>query len=311
MLLPLRGVAAAPLHLPQQNALKGGLYMAIAMAAFVSNDTLLKLLSHELPVGTLIFVRGVFASIMLFAATVFSGALPKLPLMFSGHVLLRSLTDVVSTILFISALVHMPIGNLTSVTQAAPLVVTALAAIFLKERVGWRRTAAIIAGFIGVMLIMKPNTSGFDRYSIMALVLVAGIAVRDILTRRISASVPALVVALANSVFVVAGAYGLALFEGGLVMPRGYQVIYLAAAGAFLSLGYLFMVQTLRYANISATASIRFSVVLWALLSGIVVFGELPDGYAVVGILLIVASGIYTLHREAKLKKQRTSQAAA
>jgi drug/metabolite transporter (DMT)-like permease len=304
-------VTATPVHLPQQDALKGGLYMAIAMAAFVSNDTLLKLLSHELPVGTLIFMRGVFASLLLFAATVCSGGLAKLPSMFSRNVLIRSLTDVVSTILFISALVHMPIGNLTSVTQAAPLVVTALAAIFLRERVGWRRTAAIVAGFIGVMLIMKPNTSGFDRYSIMALVLVAGIAVRDIITRRIPAAVPALVVALANSLFVVAGAYVLALFEGGLVMPQGQQMIYLAAAGVFLSLGYLFMVQTLRYADISASASIRFTVVLWALLSGIVVFGERPDRYALIGIVLIVASGIYTLHREAKLKMQRSAQTAA
>jgi drug/metabolite transporter (DMT)-like permease len=201
----------------------------------------------------------------------------------------------------------MPIGNLTSVTQAAPLVVTALAAIFLKEQVGWRRTAAIIAGFIGVMLIMKPNTAGFDRYSIMALVLVAGIAVRDIITRRIPASVPALVVALSNSLAVVAGAYLLAVFEGGLVMPRGQQLIYLAAAGAFLSLGYLFMVQTLRYSDISSSATIRFSVVLWALFSGMAVFGERPDRYALIGIVLIVASGIYTLRREAKLKKQRAA----
>jgi drug/metabolite transporter (DMT)-like permease len=303
-------VTATPVHLPRQDSLKGGLYMAIAMAAFVSNDTLLKLLSQELPVGTLIFVRGVFASLVLLAATAFSGALPKLPQMFSRNVLVRSLTDVMSTILFISALVHMPIGNLTSVVQAAPLAVTALAAIVLKERVGWRRTLAMVTGFLGVMLIMKPSTGGIDRYSVMALMVVAGVAVRDILTRRIPASVPALVVALANSIFVVVGALGLALLEGGLVIPNGYQTMHLAAAGAFLSLGYLFMVQTLRYADISASATIRFSVVLWALLSGVVIFGEWPDRYAIVGIFLIVGAGVYTLHREAKLRKQRAAQAA-
>lgn len=285
--------------------------MAIAMAAFVSNDTLLKLLSRELPVGTLIFVRGLFASAVLLAATVLAGALPRLPLMFARNVTVRSLCDVVSTVLFISALVHMPIGNLTSITQAAPLVVTALAALFLKEKVGWRRTAAIIAGFIGVMLIMKPNTAGFDRYSIMALVLVAGIAVRDIITRRIPVSVPALVVALSNSITVMTGAYVLAFFEGGLVMPDARQLAHLAGAGVFLSLGYLFMVQTLRYADISTSATIRFSVVLWALLSGMAVFGELPDRYALIGIVLIVASGIYTLRREAKLKKLKSAQPAA
>jgi drug/metabolite transporter (DMT)-like permease len=93
-------------------------------------------------------------------------------------------------------------------------------------------------------------------------------------------------------------------------MPDGYQLLYLAAAGVFLSLGYLFMVQTLRYADISASATIRFSVVLWALLSGVAIFEELPDRYAIIGILLVVGAGVYTLHREAKLKKQRNAQAA-
>ena len=99
-----------------------------------------------------------------------------------------------------------------------------------------------------------------------------------------------------------------ALFEGGLVAPNARQVLYLAVAGVFLSLGYLFMVQTLRYADISTSATIRFSVVLWALLSGITVFGDWPDRFALLGILLIVGSGIYTLRREAKLRSLRNAQ---
>jgi drug/metabolite transporter (DMT)-like permease len=300
-------VTAAPLHLPRQDALKGGVYMAIAMAGFVSNDTLIKLLSRELPVGTLIFWRGVFASLILLAALSLSGALPRLKLAGSGKVLLRSLTDCIATILFITALAHMPIANLTSISHAAPLVVTALAAIFLKEHVGWRRTTAIAVGFLGVLLITRPSSGGFDRYALMGLGVVAGVAIRDILTRRISTSVPALVVALANSTFVVAGAFALAAFEGGLELPSLQQLLYLMAAGVFLSLGYLFMVQTLRYADISASATIRFTGVLWALLSGVLVFGEIPDRLAFAGIALIVLSGIYTLHREAKLKRLRTT----
>jgi drug/metabolite transporter (DMT)-like permease len=205
----------------------------------------------------------------------------------------------------------MPIGNLTSIVQAAPLVVTALAAIFLKERVGWRRTAAIVAGFTGVVLITKPAGDSFDGYSLLPLIVVASVAVRDIITRHIPATVPVLIVALANSLMVVAGALVLALGEGGLKMPSIAQALILGAAGAFLSLGYLFMVNTLRYTDISASASIRFSVVLWALLSGILVFGERPDRLALAGIVLIVGSGIYTLHREAKLKRLRKNHTAA
>ena len=128
-------MTATPLHLPQQDVVKGSLYMAIAMAAFVTNDTLVKLLASELPVGTLVFVRGAFASVILLAATAMSGNLQKPPLIFSRDVTLRAGTDVISTLLFITALVHMPIGNLTAIVQAAPLVVTALAAI--SSRNAW------------------------------------------------------------------------------------------------------------------------------------------------------------------------------
>jgi drug/metabolite transporter (DMT)-like permease len=304
-------MTAAPLHLPQQDMVKGSLYMAAAMAAFVSNDTLMKLLASELPVGTLVFVRGAFASVILLAATAASGNLQKLPLIFSRDVTLRAGTDMISTLLFITALVHMPIGNLTAIVQAAPLVVTALAAIFLKEHVGWRRTAAIIAGFTGVVLITKPTGESFGGYSLLPLVVIASVAVRDIITRRIPVAVPVLIVALANSLMVVAGAFVLALFEGGLEVPNIGQTLILGAAGVFLSLGYLFMVNTLRYTDISASASIRFSVVPWGLLSGVLVFGERPDWLAMAGIVLIVGSGIYTLHREAKLKRLRKNHTAA
>jgi drug/metabolite transporter (DMT)-like permease len=304
-------MTATSLHLPQQDVVKGSLYMAIAMAAFVSNDTLVKLLASDLPVGTLVFIRGAFASVILLAATAVSGNLKKLPLICSRDVTLRAGTDVISTLLFITALVHMPIGNLTAIVQAAPLVVTALAVIFLKERVGWRRTAAIIGGFTGVVLITKPTGDSFDGYSLLPLIVVGSVAVRDIITRRIPIAVPALIVALANSLMVVAGAFVLAIFEGGLEVPSIGQAVILGAAGVFLSLGYLFMVNTLRYTDISASASIRFSVVPWGLLSGVLVFGERPDWLAMAGIVLIVGSGIYTLHREAKLKRLRKGHPAA
>lgn len=283
--------------------------MAIAMASFVSNDTLMKLLSPELAVGTLIFWRGVFASFILFVTLSLGRALPHLAMAASPKVLLRSLTDGIATILFMAALVHMPIANLTSINHAAPLVVTALAAIFLKEQVGWRRSSAILVGFLGVLFIAQPSSGGFDRYALMGLGVVVGVALRDIVTRRIPSSVPAPVVAFANSLLVTVAALALALIEGGLEMPRGHQLVYLIAASMFLSLGYLFMVQTLRYADVSASAPIRFSGVLWALLSGILVFGEIPGGLALAGIVLIVGSGLYTLHREAKLKRLKAAQA--
>lgn len=295
----------SPSHLPKQDTLKAALYMAIAMAAFPVNDTLMKL-SSDLPVGTLIFFRGLFASAILLTAIGWRSDIRQISHGISPMVALRALMDTVSTLLFISALMRMPIANITSITQTVPLVVTALAALFLKERVGWRRTAAIAFGFAGVTMIVKPDLARLDATTTMALLMVLTIAIRDVLTRRIRGSVPALVVALTNSVFVVAGALALSLYEGGLVIPSPGEFAMLASAGFFLSLGYLFMVQTLRYADVSASAPIRYTVVLWSLLSGIFVFKEFPDGVALIGILLVVASGLYTLHREAVMRRRTT-----
>ena len=177
---------------------------------------------------------------------------------------------------------------------------TGLAAVFLNERIGWRRTTAILIGFLGVLLIVRPagNVGGV---AVIAMVMVLTIALRDVVTRRIPGTIAVLVVALANGLCVLAGAWVLSLFEGGLRMPSATQTACLAAAGAFLALGYYFMVKTLRYASIPSSAPFRYTVVLWSLLSGAIVFGEKPDAVAGIGILLIVASGMYAIFREAFL----------
>jgi drug/metabolite transporter (DMT)-like permease len=291
--------------LPQQDAIRGGIYMAVAMAAFTANDTLVKLFGEELPVGTLVFVRGGFACLFMTAAVAWSGALAQLPQMFTGRVALRATLDTAATLLFISALVMMPIAELTAISQAAPLVSTGLAVVFLQERIGWRRTTAIATGFLGVLLIVRPR-GNVEGVAVIAIVMVLTIALRDVVTRRIPAAIPVLVVALANGLYVVAGGVLMSLFEGGLRMPSLFQTSCLGAAGLFLSLGYYFMVKTLRFASISSSAPFRYTVVLWSLLSGAVVFGERPDGVAGIGILLIVASGLYALFREAFLKHRQS-----
>jgi drug/metabolite transporter (DMT)-like permease len=290
--------------LPQQDAVRGGIYMAVAMAAFTANDTLLKLLGSELPVGTLVFVRGFFACLFMLAAAAWSQTLPQLPLMFSGRVALRAILDTAATLLFISALVLMPLAELTAITQASPLVSTGLAVAFLNERIGWRRSAAIAAGFLGMLLIVRPG-GNVQGVALLAVVMVLSIALRDIVTRRIPAGTAVLVVAMANGLYVVAGGALMSLFEGGLEMPSAYQLACLAGAGGFLALGYYFMVETIRVASIPSTAPFRYTVVVWSLLSGVIVFGEWPDAVAGVGIVLIVASGLYALFREAVLRTRQ------
>jgi S-adenosylmethionine uptake transporter len=296
-------------YLPAQSTIRAGIYMVLAMASFVTNDTFVKSLSGTVPVGEIVAIRGAFASILIAGICLWQGVLGSVQLIFSKHVLFRAMLDLVGTLLFITALMHMPIANLTSIMQAVPLVVALFAAIFLGEKVGLRRSVAIMAGIIGVLLIVKPSPSTFSIYEAFALTIVFSLAVRDIVTRRIPGHVPSQIVALANAVFVTLGGFGLALYEGFSPVSTG-QVATLAAAALFLGLGYVFMVMTLRTGELSATAPFRYSIVVFAILSGVVVFGEIPDRWAVLGIVLIVASGLYAAHREAKLSRLAKLKAA-
>lgn len=296
------------LRLPQNTALRAGLLMVCAMGSFVFNDTIVKIVGTHLPVGELIALRGIMAVAILTAICASQGLLPDLSKIRQKNVLMRSTCDLFATISFVTALVHMPIANLTSVMQAVPLAVALLSMVFLGEEVGWRRMIAIVGGFIGVLLIVKPSVSSFDLYELLALAIVFFVAVRDLLTKTIPARIPVFVVALANAGFVTMGGVVLMLFQGA-VWPEPWEVGMLALAACFLSSGYLLMVATLRLGELTATAPFRYSVMLFAIMSGILVFGEFPDWIAILGMALIVVCGLYAAHREALRAKALSDSA--
>ena len=295
-------------YLPQNTALRAGLLMVCAMGSFVCNDTIVKIVGKHLPVGELIALRGVMAMAILTAICASQGLLGDLPKIRQKNVLLRSTCDLFATIAFVTALVHMPIANLTSVMQAVPLVVALLSMLFLGEEVGWRRMIAIVGGFIGVLMIVKPSVSNVSVYEVLALAIVLFVAVRDLLTKTIPARIPVFVIALANAGFVTVGGVALMLFQGAQ-RPEAWEVGLLALAACFLSAGYLLMVATLRLGELTGTAPFRYSVMVFAIISGVVVFGEFPDWIAILGMVLIVVCGLYAAHREA-LRSRALSDSA-
>lgn len=272
--------------------------MVLAMGSFVTNDTIVKLVGQTLPVGEIIMVRGTFAMILILALCIQQGVLSSLPMLRNRYLAVRSSLDLFATILFIMALMHMQIANLTAVMQVVPLAVTLLSAVVLGETVGWRRWSAVMLGFIGVLMIVKPSPATFSIYDVLAVIIVFAVAARDIVTRRIPGRIPTLLIALANASVVCAGGFVLGLFEG-FVVPQPWQIALLALAAVFLASGYMFMVATLRAGDLSATAPFRYSIMLFAIVSGIAVFEEIPDWIAVAGMVIIVATGLYSAHREA------------
>jgi drug/metabolite transporter (DMT)-like permease len=276
--------------------------MVIAMACFILNDTCIKAIGTTLPLGQIIAIRGVLSVLVVGLICGHQGVLGSLPSMFKPKVLARSLLDVAGTFLFLIALLQMPIANLTAILQSVPLAVVLVSVIFLKERVGLRRTAAIVAGFLGVLLIVRPTPSTFTIYEVLALGIVFVLAFRDLITKRIPDHIPTFIIALANASFVAFGGLAFGLYQGFQTVAL-WQFGLLAAAAILLATGYVFMVSTLRLGDLSGTAPFRYSNVLFAIILGMVFFGEFPDAISYGGMGLIITAGLYAAHREAVLNR--------
>lgn len=275
------------------------LAMMVAMAAFIVNDTLIKLASERLPLGEIIFVRSAIAGTVILAACLVTGTIRQLHHLKNRTVVIRTVAEIVSMLLYLVALFRMPIANATAILQALPLAVTAGAALFFNVPVGWRRWSAIIVGFIGVLMIVRPGLEGFDVWALVALASVLTVAVRDLVTRSMPATVPTLgVVLLALLSALVVGA-GLFVTEEW-VMPTQQELLWLAGAAGFLIVGFVTIIIAMRSGDISLVAPFRYSIILWAIVIGYVVWGDVPDPITVAGIVVIVAAGIYSLIRERK-----------
>jgi S-adenosylmethionine uptake transporter len=212
-------------------------------------------------------------------------------------VVVRTGAEVAAAFLFISAIFNMPIGNATAILQALPLAVTLAGMVFLGEAVGWRRMVAILIGFCGILLIIQPGAAGFNTYSIYAVLAVVAVTVRDLASRRLSTDVPSMTVAVVAAVSVAVLA-GLASLTETWVHPGSLEMMQLAGASVFIIGGYLFSVMTMRIGDIGFVAPFRYTSLLWALLIGLLIFDEWPNGLALIGIGIVVATGLFTLLRE-------------
>lgn len=281
--------------------------MCLSMAAFTINDTFMKDVTRTLPLYQAIALRGVISVAGLGLLAWATGAFRyRLPRKDGWLILLRSLADVVSTLLFLTALLHMPLANLSAILQVLPLAVTLAAALVYGDKIGWRRMTAILVGFAGVMMIIRPGTEGFDRYALLGLASVAFVVVRDLSVRPLQGQVPSALVALGAAVAVaVMGWIGTAA-EGWQPMtgPDGGKVL---GAGLFLIVGYLSSVTAMRHGDIGLVAPFRYTSLLWAIVLGYAIFGNLPDGWTLLGAAIVVGAGIFTLMRERALRRRTVS----
>ena len=265
-----------------------------AMACFIVNDALVKYASQAMPAAQLIFLRSVMASVLVLAAARAMGATPRIREIARGWVAVRAAVDAVATMLFLVSLFHLPLANASAINMTSPLIITVLAVVFLGERLGPPRWVAVGVGFLGVGLIIQPQAEGFDGYALVCLLATLLLSVRDLVTRRVHADVPSILVTLSNMLAVMLLAGGLSVFEGWQPF-RAFEIGLLAVAAVFLSSAYYLLVISTRRGDLSLVAPFRYSALLFATIVGFVVWGDTPNLLAWCGIVLIVASGIYLL----------------
>lgn len=278
--------------------LLGAILMTAGMAAFIANDTFLKLLGADLPLFQILMLRSIVTVVLLAGLCHYFKAWRfRLKGRDRWVILARSMTDVGASYFFLTGLFNMPIANATSILQVMPLVVALGGVLFFKERLGPRRLIAIVIGFGGMLLIVRPGVEGYGFYSFYVLVAVFFVTARDLLTRLLSSEVPSLMVTFFNALAILIYS-SLAMLWFDWVAVSTQNVLYIGAASVLISAAYLLSVLVMRIGEIGFIAPYRYTSLIWALLSGFLVFGHWPDVWTLLGACIIVGSGVFVMWRE-------------
>lgn len=276
---------------------RGIVAMSAAMSVFIVNDTLIKLASETMPASQVIGVRGLMASLWIGIVVIATGHAGGLGWMRDPRVLTRCALDIVGTVGYLLALFALPLATATAINMATPLFITAMAVWWLREAVGWRRWSAVAVGFAGVLLIVRPGADGLNHWAVLCFLATGVHAFRDIYTRRIPPAAPSIVVTFANALAV--GLFGCAMCVAETWRPMGLREwSLLAVASVFLAIGYHLVVLAMRRGEASVVGAFRYSGLVWAVILGWMVWGQVPDAAIWAGIALLIGAGLYILHRE-------------
>ena len=282
---------------------------AVIVAGFclICGDAFLRGPSRELPLGELITGRSIVACACLAFAAWWQGVLTWHRGLNSLAMAVRILGEIGAALFFIAAILRMPFANAAAILQFIPLVTTVAAAWLFAERVGWQRWSAGAVGLVGVVMVLQPGTAGFTWWSLLAVAAMLCMSLRDLATTRIDRSVPTLMIGAVSAGGAAVG--GLALLPlAPWAIPSAEAAGLVAAGGVFVAAGFYCVVQAMRLGEVSAVAPFRYGTVLWALLIGIVVWGEVPNLLAVFGIVIVIAPGLAMLARERRLAQARLAQ---
>ncbi|MBT8155235.1 DMT family transporter [Epibacterium ulvae] len=289
----------------------GILFVLLAMVCFTLEDMFIKALSGGLEVGQILFLIGLGGSSIFLLISRFQKHNLFMTQAWTPLFIMRAATEALSAISYGTALSLVEISTVAAVFQATPLVITMGAALFLGEQVGWRRWTAIMVGFIGVIMIIRPGVSGFQPSSLLVLLAVLGVAARDLMTRKLNIEVPTAVISFQAFATVVPSGLLLMWWKGaGWVTPVATDWSMIAGAVMFGVCGYYAIVIAMRIGDAAVVTPFRYTRLLFSILVGAIVFAERPDLWTLAGSTLVIGSGLYTFLRERRIQRATARLAA-
>jgi drug/metabolite transporter (DMT)-like permease len=270
---------------------RGVFLMVGASASIVVNDALCKIATQSVPVSQLVFVQGVFTTV-LFVAVAIARRVP-LSIDFLTHrsVLLRSVLGAGSLVAFVFSLKNLSLVVVTAIAMVTPIFSALLFMAMFRERVGAGRWFATAAGFGGVLLIVRPGGQEFNMWTLLMLLTSFLAASRDVITRSVPKSIPSLVLPLANVIAMVPCALAIGIAEEWHWLSLT-QFSVLGAASLFLSASFFLVALAMREGNVAVIAPFRYSNLLFAAAIGYAIWGDIPDRVAFAGMTLIVVAGL-------------------
>lgn len=284
------------------NNVRGILLIVLAMAGFAVEDMFVKKLSTPLPTGQILIGLGLGSGLIFATLAKLNGDRLFARAAWTRLLMMRVLTEAVAAAAFAGSLAFVDLSTVAAVFQSLPLVITMGAALFLGEQVGWRRWSAISVGFLGVLLIIRPGFEGFNPATLIVLIAVLAVAVRDLITRRIDSAISSYVVSFQGFSSMIFAGGCMLLFTTKPVGDIGSTEAWMfAGAILFGAAGYWGIVTATRVGEASVVAPFRYTRLLFSMTLGFLVFHERPDLATILGATLIIGTGLYTFIRERRL----------
>lgn len=286
------------------NSLRAIIAMVVAMGVLVGSDSCVKLALAHAPLFQLMQVRGVFSIMLLLGLVLAMGQAGQLPRMFNKWLMARGILEAVANVSFTLALAYVAIADLTAIAQICPLLVLLGAWIFRGERLSGGRVALILLGIAGALMVAQPGSGAVSLYASLGFVTAIAAATRDLLTPNVPRDMPPLIAAFTVILMLaLTGAAGTLAFEEP-AMPN-LKVLLLMALAALLSVtGHLLLYIAYRMAEARTVAPFMYSLTIWAVLSGLVLFGEIPNALAIGGMALISAAGLAIIWLDGRRRRE-------